>query len=417
MAVRDFILLDVGGSYIKSCTVEKDGQDLRNFHRLTIPPFTTLTGLSREISLIEFNKSIAETIRIQQQFCPGAREILISGQMGCFLKPGGEIVSWQDRSVVSDSAYEEFQTFSTKLQEIASFRRTGTSIYPGLPLVVTGLSHNNFPKLRHPVCFTSLISQVVAFLSGKPNPIMHSTDAASSGFYDIFENAWISDLTNLAGDQFYVPEVTSDVQSIAYSAEFDLEVYCGVGDQQASLLGAGLKEDNVVVNIGTGGQVARLGDSNSLREGISVRPYFGNKLIETITHLPAGRSLKAFVEYCTGDSDQASHSKFFELIDRNNSIGDIDIVDFQKSLFEIENSDSAVDFAGIAGSFFQSLVDSYRNAIQSISNDEDLVFAGGVGQKFELFSQRLGNELNRSIFVADSEETTLSGLSKLTRSL
>jgi sugar (pentulose or hexulose) kinase len=417
VAVRDFILLDVGGSYIKSCTVEKDGQDLRNFHRVTIPPFTTLMGLSREISLIEFNKSIAEAIRIQQQYCPRAREILISGQMGCFLKPGGEIVSWQDRSVLSESNYEEFESFSTKLRETASFRRTGTTINPGLPLIVMGLSQNNFPKPPHPTCFTSLISQVVAFLSGDPNPIMHPTDAASSGFYDIFENAWISDLTNLVRDKFYFPEVASEVKTIAYSAEFNLEVYCGVGDQQASLLGAGIEENNVVINIGTGGQVARLRDSNTTREGISVRPYFGNKLIETITHLPAGRSLKAFVEYCTGDSDYASHSKFFELIDQNNSIGDIDIVDFQKALFEIKNSDSAVDFSGIAGSFFHSMVDSYRDAIQSISKNEDLVFAGGVGQKFELLSQRLGNELNRSIFVADSEETTLNGLSKLTHSL
>ena len=182
-------------------------------------------------------------------------------------------------------------------------------------------------------------------------------------------------------------------------------------------MGAGLQGTNVVVNIGTGGQVARLGDATSIRENLGVRPYFGNKLIETITHLPAGRSLKAFVEYCTGDSDYVSHYKFFELIEKNDSIGDIDIVDFQKALFEIENSNCALDFAGIAGSFFHSMVRSYRNAIQDISEDEDLVFAGGVGQKFNLLSQRLGDELNRSITISDSEETTLSGLSNLTRSL
>jgi len=417
VAARDFILLDVGGSYIKSCTVEKDGQDLRNFHRVAIPPFTTLMGLSREISLIEFNKSIAAAIRIQQQYSPRAREILISGQMGCFLKPGGQLVSWQDRRVLSESTYENFKTFATELRDTSSFRRTGTTINPGLPLIVMGLSQNDFPKLPHPMCFTSLISQVVAFLTGNPNPMMHPTDAASSGFYDIFENVWISDLTNLVREKFYFPEIVHEIKLIGYSAEFNLEVYCGVGDQQASLLGAGLQENNVVVNIGTGGQVARLGVSNIMREGISVRPYFGDKLIETITHLPAGRSLKAFVEYCTGDSDYASHSKFFELIDRNNSIGNIDIVDFQKALFEIKNSDSAVDFSGIAGSFFHSIVDAYRDAIQSISIHEDLVFAGGVGQKFGLLSQRLGNELKRAVFVSDSEETTLNGLSKLTRLL
>ena len=63
------------------------------------------------------------------------------------------------------------------------------------------------------------------------------------------------------------------------------------------------------------------------------------------------------------------------------------------------------------------MVRSYRNAIQDISEDEDLVFAGGVGQKFNLLSKRLGDELNRSITISDSEETTLSGLSNLTRSL
>jgi hypothetical protein len=414
MAAADFILLDIGGSYLKTCTVEKGSQELRNIEIVDTPRFISEADNRREISENSLNTAVANAIRSQKSYSRKPAGILISGQMGGFRREGGNLITWQDRRVLSKDMNEQFHTFTETLISGTNFARTGTQFYPGLPLIVSALSQDKASNSTEPVCYMSVISSVVSFLTKSPNPIMHATDAAASGFYDVLGKHWILDFTNLVENNYFFPRVTSDVMYSGTSNEFNLDVYCGVGDQQASLLGVGLDYSNVVINIGTGGQVAKLKDDELTRERIGLRPYFENQLIETVTHLPAGRALKSFVKYCLGNVDSISYSEFFKLIDQNKTIGKIDISDFEGTLLEIQTSPHFDDFAGIAGSFFESMLNAYKGAIQSISQSEDLLFAGGVGQKFEMLSRRLGQEMNRRIFIDRSSETTLLGLSKIT---
>lgn len=73
-----------------------------------------------------------------------------------------------------------------------------------------------------------------------------------------------------------------------------LPVYGGLGDLQAALLGAGLgHEASMVVNLGTGSQVATITDD--LSQG-DLRPYDGDKWIRVLSHIPAGRALNTVAE-------------------------------------------------------------------------------------------------------------------------
>jgi xylulokinase len=414
MAAVGFILLDIGGSYVKTCTVESGSEELRNFEKIDTPRFCSETGFSREISERELIEVISVSIKRQKAYYRNSKRILVSGQMGGFRQGIGNLVTWQDRRVLSESMQEKFNNFTNDLKGGLSFRQTGAQIYPGLPLIISALSQNQTSKYKDPTCYMSLISFAVSFLTQNPKPTMHVTDAAASGFYDVYSKQWIPEFINQVKESFFFPSVTQDIKKIGFSEEFDLEVYCGFGDQQTSLLGAGIRDDKMVVNIGTGGQVAKLKQDELVYEKIGVRPYFDNRLIETITHLPAGRALKSFVKYCFGNTDSISYRKFFDLIDKNASIGEIDLSDFEAALFRIQTSESAADLPGIAGSFFAAILNSYKIAIESMSKTEDLLFAGGVGQKFEMLSRRLGQETNRAVFIDDSEETTLRGLSKIT---
>ncbi|HEY5313259.1 MAG TPA: FGGY family carbohydrate kinase, partial [Pirellulales bacterium] len=68
-----------------------------------------------------------------------------------------------------------------------------------------------------------------------------------------------------------------------------------VGDQQAALFGAELAEGELSINISTGSQVASL-VSEWEPGDYQTRPYFDGRFLNTITHLPAGRSLSALVD-------------------------------------------------------------------------------------------------------------------------
>ena len=87
-------------------------------------------------------------------------------------------------------------------------------------------------------------------------------------------------------------------------------MFTGVGDQQASLYGTELETGKIVVNIGTGGQVAGFQEPSQPKGNFQVRHYFEGKEIRTITHLPSGRALSAFVEFCFPGEHQSY--KYFE---------------------------------------------------------------------------------------------------------
>jgi sugar (pentulose or hexulose) kinase len=77
-----------------------------------------------------------------------------------------------------------------------------------------------------------------------------------------------------------------------------LKVFPAVGDQQLALMGAGLLENELSLNISTGAQVSQIVDQMSVGSH-QTRYFFNGKLLETITHIPAGRSLHSIVEVLT----------------------------------------------------------------------------------------------------------------------
>ncbi len=409
----DFILLDIGGSYIKSCTLRRGTRELLNLQKFDMPPFISLFNEKREIHAHDFTQAIFNAVAIQKKFHLESTEILVSGQMGGFENSSGNLVSWQDQRVLSSTYKDRFDSLLRDFSTSRLFELTGATIYPGLPLFALLL----FPNADRPKSFNSVISSAIARLTGIAQPPMHITDAAASGFYDVIGEEWIPEFSRLMEYSVSFPIVFKDVSKVGYSKDFDLNVFCGVGDQQASLLGAGLNKKNLVVNIGTGGQVAVLKSKRERSPKTAFRPYFENQSIATITHLPSGRALKAFVQYCCGGTSSNHYEYFFELILKNNYVGEIDIVNFNATLDQIKQSQIAYDYSGIAGSFFKSMLKIYSDSIKQISLNEDLLFAGGVGQKFSLLSQYLAIELDRNTYVSDSTETTLEGLALLSTNL
>ena len=79
-----------------------------------------------------------------------------------------------------------------------------------------------------------------------------------------------------------------------------LSVLSALGDQQCALSAAsGLHPDELSLNISTGSQVSRRTAAASRSGPYHTRPYFGGEYLNTITHLPAGRSLNVLVDLLT----------------------------------------------------------------------------------------------------------------------
>ena len=77
-----------------------------------------------------------------------------------------------------------------------------------------------------------------------------------------------------------------------------LAVHAVVGDQQCALFGAGLQPGELSLNASTGAQVSRLVERCGTGAH-QTRHYLNGLLLETITHIPAGRSLHALVDLLT----------------------------------------------------------------------------------------------------------------------
>ena len=71
--------------------------------------------------------------------------------------------------------------------------------------------------------------------------------------------------------------------------------YSSVGDHQCALAGTVLGENELSINASTGSQVSILRDDYCPGD-YQVRPYFNGRYLNTLTHLPAGRSLNVIVD-------------------------------------------------------------------------------------------------------------------------
>jgi sugar (pentulose or hexulose) kinase len=77
-----------------------------------------------------------------------------------------------------------------------------------------------------------------------------------------------------------------------------LELFGAYGDQQCALRGAGLAREELSLNASTGSQVS-LRTSRFQPGPYQTRKYFSGDWLNTVTHLPAGRSLNVLVDLLT----------------------------------------------------------------------------------------------------------------------
>ncbi len=410
------LLLDLGGSYIKTATVSAGSFQLENVTRWPMPELQT-ENLQRRVLRVKqlrplIDLAVNEALRLDQTI----RRIFISGQMGCWFLAAVDtqpdwIVSWQDlRSLEQFASLDEAIQFFDLPNLITA---NGNEIGLGVPVVGLLCELRNHERLDVPLRFGTLLSWCADFLTATSSSVIHVTDAASTGLLDLEKRDWHHLITGGLKVPISWPRICCEVVPVGTLEGTDIEVFCGVGDQQASLLGANLSSDRLIVNIGTGGQVAALGVSK-LHERVKRRPFFNEELISTVTHLPSGRYLKEALRL--GTLSWGSEISFAQLdnlqesyLGQDNAIT-IDMLRDLAFVVRYAQTNSIDEFLNL---FVDLMAREYIEAINRLIKPEhsEIRFAGGVGQKCSPLTMRIASSFQGlKSSIATVQETTLAGL-------
>lgn len=213
----------------------------------------------------------------------------ITGQMHgiVYLSDEGEILSplkiWQDGR--GDLPYKDGLSYAEYMSE-----KTGYSLATGYGAVtyfydkVNGLVPSNAKK------FCTIHDLLAMTLCGRKTPLVHSSDAASFGLFDLNKNDFDAlAIEKLGLDASLFPEVCGGTEIVGTKNEIPVSV--AIGDNQASFLGSvANKEDSILINVGTGSQISLSAQIVPENKAIDCRPLLSGSYILAGSSLCGGRA-------------------------------------------------------------------------------------------------------------------------------
>ncbi len=414
------LLLDIGGTDLKiafakdGILVEESVTRLKMPNLITNRPGEAKLESGKLLKLV--NTAIANFIK---EFGEPQR-ILISGQMGSWIltdKDGQrftEIISWQDTSYFLTEDKIFLEVYGKQYCPVTkNLKDNGGEDWPGAPWRGLALECQNHP-VEKTFLFHTLTSWVVWEITGRMNHVIHETDAAASGLLNIKNKKWI-EFSPYLDKMVVMPNVLMKMELAGYIPESSIPVFVAVGDQQTSLLGAGLARDIAILNAGTGGQVAKL-VSTIPQTPNKVRPYFGGQYIETITHIPSGRFIAKFLTQANELHGTNLDWKWLWTESRDPSPKPISPkIDWDYDTFLENYIYDQKKISEARDLFLSDLLNNFIIALMKLNlNDiERIILAGGVAQKWKLLQYEIHNKLEIDVEVSTSAETTLNGLAML----
>ena len=216
-----------------------------------------------------FEVRAEEIFRIVQSLLRGAQRAFLSVQMHGYvlLKNSKEVtnyISWRD---------ERAKNFAPNFTIDKEY---GVDIKPNLPRLSLQTQKVSFDQ------FCTLGSYLIYRLTGKNET--HISDAAPSGFYNVHHGT-------REPVPFALPNAQYTVKAVGRYE--NTEIYTPVGDQQASILGAGNHFDGYILNLGTAGQLCCI--ENGFCQGeFESRPFFDGKTLCTVTRLLGGEVIAQY---------------------------------------------------------------------------------------------------------------------------
>lgn len=221
--------------------------------------------------------------------CPEARAIGLTGQMHgiVYVDKNGKHISplytWQDGR--GNLPLDNGKTLSEQVLET-----TGISVASGYGMISHLYNVRNGLVPQGAVSLCTIGDYLGMVLTGRTRPLMHMSNAASLGFFDSLNGVFHEGaMAEMGMDPSILPPVTDDFTVLG--KYFGISVMAALGDNQASFLGSvGIRENVLLLNMGTGGQISALSDQYFEAPGIEARPFVKGKYLLAGSSLCGGRA-------------------------------------------------------------------------------------------------------------------------------
>lgn len=433
------IAIDCGASFIKGALF-RNHRMIKSAQRQSPP----VHGDGDPLAPVQINAllSLVEDLLAELAGLAGESfRLCISNEMHGFLltdangTPCTDYISWQKEygyEEVDGKSAVEILSASDLSEEIL---HTGMQVRAGLPscnllyIVRKGLLRT----FSGPLYFYTLGDYLIRFLSGR-QPLCHPTNAAATGLYDLSRSAWNEKIIRLAssGPAIRFPEVGTAAMEFVYLGH---RVSClpAIGDQQAALLGAGVAyESDISFNLGTGAQVSRLTDKLQFSTDFQTRPYFQNRYLESVPHLPSGRALNVYFRFfkdvltAFGVADKRDE-EIWEVLLREEARCPSSDLQCDLSFFQTPLTDHRVGSIGNIGEYalrtgalmkavLCQMGDNFISVADKLEPDRSkihrIVFSGGIARRIESLRQYILDIYASGKECVVASEETLIGLNR-----
>ena len=226
------------------------------------------------------------------------------------------------------------------------------------------------------VGYCTIADYFVMSICNKKSPILHTTNAASFGCYDLNNNKFING---------YAPQITGGYDIVGKYNNIPVSV--AIGDNQASVL-ASCREDDVLVNVGTGGQVSIISNNIIVADNIESRPFFEGKYLIVGASLCGGRAYSLLKDF------------FAQVFRTKIQISDDEVYQVMAEMIEnIKHSTMIADtrYAGTRAD--KNINGKFINITTENFNPSEFIFAVLNGMARELFDLYKKMNFNKSSLV------------------
>ncbi len=235
-------------------------------------------------------KSINEIL--EELYCEDLDAIGVTGQMHGILylddegKPISPLYTWEDQRgnlPFGKKTYAEHMSSHTGYGNVTHFYNKYNSIIP-----------------QNTVVFCTIHDYVAMTLAGKNRPLVHVSDAASFGNYDIETMSfnWQDELQ---------PEITDETAILGEWRGIPVSV--AIGDNQASFIGGGGTSRTVLFNVGTGSQISMATKKSVAPSGLEIRPLSKKTSIMVGSSLCGGRAFAILEKFFESVCEMAGADK------------------------------------------------------------------------------------------------------------
>ena len=305
--------IDIGTTTISGVVLEKNGtQKARILEVKTIENGSFLTTANDWERIQDAENIVKKSRQMLDDFLERYPEVEIIGLTGqmhgiVYIDKEGTCVSplytWQDaRGSLCEgnhgSLAEEIQQ-TCKVQAASGY---------GMVTHIYNLRHDLIPDTA--VSFCTIMDYFGMQLTGRKEALVHTSNAASFGFFDAQKNAFMTGkLAKMGVEEPWLPEVCTGIEALGSYRERIVTV--AIGDNQASFLGAaGSEKNTLLVNMGTGGQISVLSDQYFTAEGIEARPFLQGAYLLAGSSLCGGKAyallekfFREFMKAATGQEE------------------------------------------------------------------------------------------------------------------